>query len=184
MNISPDVTEKTKELYNKLVQLHHEMLDYWTDEVTFGFHWLIGVSFTVFPWILWIIFRNKESTYRLLLAGLFVMVASMLLDTIGVVNGLWYYHLEVIPLMPAHFPFNFSLMPVTIMLFLQIRPNGNVYFKALLFSSSNSFLAEPLFIWLKLYHPLKWEHIYSFPIYFLIYLVSHFLVTRKQFSMV
>jgi hypothetical protein len=42
-----------------------------------------------------------------------------------------------------------------------------------------SFIAEPFFICIGLYQPLNWEHIYSFPIYIVIYLLANYISKRE-----
>jgi hypothetical protein len=172
--------EHAKDLYSSLNLLHKEAYQFWLENILFHPKWWLGVLFTIIPWVIWFIFRKRESTYSLLLPGFFVITISMFSDIVGSVSGFWIYQFETIPLFPAHIPFNLSLMPVTVMFFLQMRPKVNLYWKAALFAIVTAFIAEPLFIWLELYQPILWKQIYSLPIYFVIYLVANFLFSRIQ----
>jgi hypothetical protein len=40
-------------------------------------------------------------------------------------------------------------------------------------------VVEPIFIWLGFYEPSGWEHHYSLPIYFAIYMVGYWLYTCR-----
>ncbi|RXJ02404.1 hypothetical protein DS745_06785 [Anaerobacillus alkaliphilus] len=165
--------EKIEELYKQVSIQTYEKLDIWKDTILFTWQWWIGVGLSIIPWILWIIFRRKESTLRLLTVGFFVMFLSTFLDSIGVQLGLWYYTHAPLPLIPAFFPWDTTLMPIVIMGLIQFKPKLSPYIKGLIFAGLTSYVGEPLFIWLELYKPIAWKHIYSFPIYFLIYLISN-----------
>ncbi|WP_310239273.1 CBO0543 family protein [Brevibacillus nitrificans] len=69
---------------------------------------------------------------------------SSWLDQLGIAMGLWHYHWEVIPFMPANFPWNFSLLPVTVMFLHQYKSGIHPLFKALLFGAFSAFVAEPV----------------------------------------
>lgn len=59
------------------------------------------------------------------------------------------------------------------MLWLQFQPHWNAFVKAVIYALFVAFVGEPLFEWLGFYTPLKWHTYYSFPIYIVIFLVSH-----------
>ncbi len=169
--------------YSLISQANSEMIDLWW-KYTFlvDWQWWLGITLTIVPWVLWIIFRKKESTYRLLLAGFFALIVSSWFDLIGILFGLWSYYHKVIPLTPAFFPWDFSLIPVTIMFLLQIKPDTKPLIKGILFSIFTSFIAEPVFVWLDIYNPKHWEYIYSFPIYIIIYLLCDWFSKRQHFD--
>ncbi len=79
-------------------------------------------------------------------------------------------------------PWDFTLLPVITMAFLQYKPMINPLVKATVFSLIGSFGAQPLFVVLGYYSPKHWHHYYSFPIFIVIYLVAQFVVTRNNFK--
>ncbi|WP_227939525.1 CBO0543 family protein [Alkalihalobacillus deserti] len=176
--------EQTEKTYNLIVQANNQMLEIWKNDVLFTWQWWLGVGLTIIPWLLWIKYRKKDSTIRLLSAGFFVILISSWLDCLGVVLGLWYYVYEVFPFIPSYFPWDFSLLPVIIMVFIQIKPTTHPLIKGITFSGISSFLAEPFFIGIGLYRLLNWEHIYSFPIYIVIYLMADYISKRKTWDKV
>jgi xanthine/uracil permease len=95
------------------------------------------------------------------------------MDFVGTMYGLWYYTGKPIPTMPAYLPWDFSLIPVMVMFFIQYKPTSSPFIKALIFATVSSFIAEPLFKWIGIYVITNWKILYSFPIYFLIYLIAH-----------
>lgn len=177
--IYQDRLEKLIDLNNKAQEIK---LDIWKDHVVFTGHWWVGVSFTIVPWVLWYCFRKKESTGRLLFAGFFAMLISIFFDFLGTKLGLWSYFYDIIPFIPSFSPWDVTLMPVFIMALIQIKPKLNRFVKALFFSIVASFVAEPLFSYFGFYKPIKWKSIYSFPIYFCIFLIAYFLSQRKTFE--
>jgi len=168
--------------YGLITQANKDMIYIWYHHILFTWRWWLSFSFTIFPWVTWIVMRKKESTNRLLYAGLLTMLLSSWFDVIGILFGLWSYPAEVIPLSPSFIPWDFTLMPVITMAFLQYKPMINPLVKAVVFAGIGSFVAQPLFVLIGFYIPKHWQHYYSFPIFMGIYLLAHFLVTRDNFE--
>lgn len=181
MWFSPPKNIKTliDEQYRILDDAHTKLSKIWVDDIVLSFGWWTSLFMTIIPWLVWFIFRNKESKTRLLLGGLWAILISTWLDYVGVTMGLWRYYNKLIPLMPDYISWDFALMPVTVMFFLQIKPKANPFIKALIFASMTAFLAEPLFLWLGYYHYPGWNSISSFPFFIVIYLIAHYLVNSK-----
>lgn len=174
-----DLIDENIEQIHKLIQ---EKINIWSEYVLFSRLWWLGVGLSVIPWIIWFIVRKKESTDRILYAGFFVIVISLALDIVGDQYSLWHYRYNVLPIVPTYFPWDITLMPVTVMFFLQVKPNMNVFIKAVIFGLFSSYIAEPFFQWLEVYVPIQWKFTYSFPIQIVIYLVAHYLSRREKFS--
>ena len=75
-----------------------------------------------------------------------------------------------------------NTLPVTVMFLIQIKPKINPLIKAIIFGILTAFMGEPFFQWLDLYDPQDWKRIYSLPIYIVIYLIAHFISTRKNYA--
>lgn len=174
--------KKADKLYESIENLHNHKFEFWLENVLFTWQWWLGVSLAVIPWLLWIILRKKESTHRLLYAGFFSMAISSWFDFIGVALGLWHYNFEVLPFIPSYLPWDFALIPVTIMFVIQYKPHLNMYIKSFIFAGGSAFIGEPIFNWLKTYDPEHWKYIYSFPILMAIYLMAHSLTKKKTFD--
>jgi hypothetical protein len=95
--------------------------------------------------------------------------------------GLWGYNVKLIPIIPPYIPWDFTLMPVTAMLFYQYKPRTNPIVKAAIFSGLGSFIFQPIFEWLGFYNPQNWMDWYSFPIMAGIYLIGHLCTKVKSF---
>ncbi|MBA2943234.1 hypothetical protein HZF08_33730 [Paenibacillus sp. CGMCC 1.16610] len=167
---------------NQIQTLIHERVEIWQTYVLFSGLWWFGLFLSIFPWIVWIFLRDKHSTDRILYAGYFVMVISLILDILGDQLGFWHYRFNVIPVLPTYFPWDITLMPVSVMFLIQIKPKTNPYLKAIFFALLTSYVAEPFFTWLKIYEPQIWKFSYSAPIQFIIYLLAHYFSRRNKFK--
>ncbi|MFC5450095.1 CBO0543 family protein [Paenibacillus aestuarii] len=167
---------------SQIQYLIQQKVKFWTSEVLFSSYWWFALSLSVIPWLIWWIFRNKRSTDRLFYAGLFVMCISLILDVLGDQLGFWYYRFNLIPVLPTYFPWDCTLMPVTIMFMLQIKPRTNPFIKAIIFAIVSSYIGEPIFKWMEVYVQSNWKYSYSVPIQIIIYLIAHYLSKRNKFD--
>lgn len=163
---------------NQIEMLIQKKVDIWIEHVVFSPLWWFGISL----WIIWYFFHKKESRDRLLYSGYVVMVIALILDVLGDQWALWHYRFNVIPVLPTYLPWDLTLMPVTIMFLLLINPNSKPFLKAIIFALSTSYIAEPIFQWMKLYQPSNWRYSYSVPIQIIIFLIAHFISKRKNFT--
>src|SRR5699024_3359930 len=92
------------------------------------------------------------------------------------------YNYTVLPSVPAYVPWDFSLIPTIMMLLLQYKPEMNPFIKAIAFGGLSSFVGGQFFRWIDLYTMEEWKHIYSFIIYIILYLVTHFISKRNKFN--
>ncbi len=176
--------EKIQDLHNAVTRDYSNIISLWFTDCFLTWQWWLSLALFVIPWVLWIKFRKKESTGRLLFAALIIIVISTHLDTIGVLLGIWSYNIDIILIFPCLVIFDLSLLPVATMFFLQYKPNFNPFIKAVIYSGIASFIFQPLFTWLRFYNPQYWRHYYSFPIFILLYLLAHFSINRGGFNKV
>lgn len=122
--------EKTKELYEQNSNTNMQYISLWTEEIIFSWRWWVSILFTLLPWILWGIFRKKESSARLIGVGFFTMFLTAWMDFIGVDFGLWYYPIDAIPFVPSYIPYDFCVLPVMVMFLIQYKPHISPFWKA------------------------------------------------------
>ncbi|MED1205310.1 CBO0543 family protein [Heyndrickxia acidicola] len=168
--------------YKKVIEAHREYFHYWLHHTLFHWDFFLSLFLAVVPWVLWFIFRHKESRDRLLFAGFFVIITTSWLDFWGTMYGLWFYTGKVLPSMPSFIPWDFCLLPVFVMLLIQYKPIRSPYLKGLIFAGGSAFIGELLFQWIGLYVMTNWSIFYSFPIYFVIYLIAHRLSKASHFA--
>lgn len=177
-----DIIELIDNNVNQVQTLIHIKVQIWQEYVLFSGLWWFGVFLSIFPWIVWFFFRNKDSADRILYIGYFVMIISLVLDILGDQLGFWHYRFNVIPVVPTYFPWDTTLMPVSVMFLIQVKPKANPYLKAILFALLTSYVAEPFINWLDIYELEFWRYSYSVPIQFIIYLLAHNLSRRNKFA--
>ncbi|SHH77492.1 hypothetical protein SAMN02745823_00964 [Sporobacter termitidis DSM 10068] len=182
LEVDQSISDAVSQIDNKLHDAFLETLGLWCGSIVFTWHWWVNAGLSVLPWVLWVLVRKKESTHRLLLAGFVVLVLSSFLDMLGLNFGLWGYNSIVIPIIPPYIPWDFSIIPVTAMLFYQVKPKVNPYLKALIFSLLGSFVVQPVFEWIGFYNRKAWRDYYSLPLIFAIYLAGHYFAGRKHFE--
>lgn len=159
-----------------------QVIELWHNEVLFTWRWWLGFIIAILTWLFWFKFHKKQSRYRLLTAGFFVMIVSVSLDAIGVQLHLWSYRYEVLPFIPAYVPYDLALMPVVIMCLIQLKPRHSPIKKAIIFALLTAFIGEPLIVMTDIYKPVNWRFFYSIPVYAVIYLIAHWLTTRDSFE--
>lgn len=174
--------KKLQYLHDIVTQAYSVIISQWYNNCFLTWQWWLCVALFIIPWAVWIKYRKKESTGRLLLAGFVVIAISTHLDTIGVLLGIWSYNIDIILLFPCLIIFDLSLLPVSTMFLLQYKPNANPLIKAVIYSIIASFIMQPLFTWLEFYNPQNWKHYYSLPIFILLYLLANYCVTNDKFN--
>ncbi|MTV48309.1 hypothetical protein GJ688_04835 [Heliobacillus mobilis] len=175
-------TTGTALIYQQLTELQQQFYSIWLSEMLFTWRWWVSVLLTIVPWLLWLRYRNPESKHRLLLAGFFSMIAALTLDTIGSIIGLWFYDYKALPLFPHYIPADFSIIPVAIMFMIQYNPSLNPHLKGLVFALLFSFIGEEILRWMALYELLLWRQYYSLPLYYTIFVGSHYFTTLDGFK--
>jgi hypothetical protein len=174
--------EASKKLYDLLNKLRVESVDDWIKTSLFTWRWWLALIITIVPWVFWIFFRNKRSSDKLLFIGFFSIIFAFVVDTIGVSFNLWYFEYRMFPVFHIFFPWDFTLIPISIMVLLQIKPNKYLLTKALFFASFSAFIAEPIFHFLKFYFKTNWSYFYSFILYMILYFICDYLNKRKNFE--
>lgn len=180
LNFDPDLIESVDQISLQYEAIHDEIESIWMRKMVFTWHWWLDVSLSVLPWILWFIVRDRKNTHNLLYTGLFTILAAILLNMIGVSQGGWNYNTWLLPYLPEYLPWDLTVMPVTAMLFYQFFPRIKPLIKGVVFGAIAAYVVEPIFIWLGVYEPSGWEHHYSLPIYFVIYMIGNWLYAQKK----
>ncbi len=171
--MDPQYIQQMETAYKLITQADQIMTAAWLKDVLFTWRWWVEVFLSIAPWVLWFKYRKKGSGSRLLYAGLFAMLIASWFDVLGLLFGIWSYYYPVVPFSPAFAPWDFSLLPVITMFFLQYKPQISAWLKALIYGGIASFMVQPLFVWMGYYNPKDWHHYYSFPIFMIIYLIAH-----------
>jgi hypothetical protein len=182
MIIPAEVATKIDDVYKKLALVNKKDRQIWFEYEFLSVQWCFSVLLSIIPWILWWKFRKKDSSNRLLCGAFFIIAISMLLDSFGTELGFWDYRYEAVPFLPSFIPWDLCFLPVIFMYLVQIKPKISPILKAFLYSVIGSFIGEPIFQWLGYYQPLTWNSLYSFPIYFLKFIIGYSLIMSDNFE--
>lgn len=133
--------------------------------------WLL-ISLLILPWFVWLKLVDKKRFQTILIYGLLISTVATLLDEVGCQLNLWDYLYDIEPLFPRMTPMNYTVLPVLYMLVYQyFTPWRSFIIANIVASAVYSFIAEPLLVKSGIYVILEWQHIYSFPIYFLLAII-------------
>lgn len=81
----------------------------------------------------------------------------------------WLHKISLLPLSPAPFPFDYTVLPIFFMLVLQYSYTWRGYIiGTLLASGVFSFIVEPIYLWLGIKHFYKFNLIYMFILVFIV----------------
>lgn len=178
--IDPSIVNEIEKANNEYRNAFYDMARVWWQDVILKWHWWVELGLAVLPWALWFIVHDRKNSRHLLAAGFLTLFISSVLDMTGIYLGLWNYHTMLLPIVPAHIPWDWSVMPVSAMLFYQFKPRINPWIKAAVFSGIGSFIAEPVFEWIGIYHTIAWQYWYSFPIYIAVYMAGWLIFRRTD----
>lgn len=155
-------------------------------EVIFSFNWWILLILTIVPWFMWWKVVDRKRIVEIFFYGSLVSIYSILLDDIGSYFLLWIYKYQLVPINPRLNPIDLTIMPVTYMFVYQFFKKWKTFLVAqMILALGATFLAEPLFIWLDIYKPLKWKMYYSLPIYLGLGILNKWVMgklLKKQFN--
>jgi hypothetical protein len=172
-----------EQLAREFSSYRNHLYDYWISNSLWTWRWWLAILLSVVPWLIWVFVRKKESTWRLLSAGFFVMTVTVFFDTIGIVSGLWSHPVKVapLPMFSCLYPWDYSVFPVATMILLQYFPGANPFLKAAVYAIAGTFIFHPLAIALDYLNEANWI-IYIFgPFLFVLYLLAHVLVSEKRY---
>ncbi|KIL42350.1 hypothetical protein SD70_01515 [Gordoniibacillus kamchatkensis] len=165
---------------DRITALIHQATVMWLNDIVFTWRWWLAFMLTFMPWLLWLIYRKKNSADRLLYVALTVMMVSVILNVVGDQFGLWHYRYNLVPIMPTYFPWDFTVLPVAVITALQIKPRANPWLKGAIFASVSAFVGEPFFQWIGVYRLVHWRPVYSLPIYVAIYMLANWMLVRRN----
>lgn len=162
-----------KEINDQLFHWNKELYSYWINEIFLTTGWWISLGLFVIPWLIVSIYIIKKKEFNKVISPiLFCILFALFTDYLGVSYGIWYYTVKLTPL-SIDIPWDFTLLPASVTFLLLTKPKMNPIYKALILAGLTSFIAEPLFNHLHYYVYLEWRYIYSFPIYFIVYIISY-----------
>lgn len=159
------------QLLNLEKQYYEKLVDYWYHHNFLTLQWWLLVALTVLPPIIWWLFVNKKELIEITTFGLFYGMAAIIFDSIGNSAMIWSYPVRLSPyLFPQLYPYDVGIVIIPFMLVYQKWHKNLKMFLLIsgVLSAFLAFIAEPFMEWFNIYEEIKWHHLYSFPIYWLL----------------
>lgn len=171
------------QLRKRFLNAYHE---YWLKHSFLTWQWWVLLLTVILFWVVWWRFVDKKRIHSILNYGFIIGYIAIIFDMLGMNHLLWAYPIRLYWAdIPPLLPFDLSYIPTIFMLVYQRY--GHNWIKSiiafLIVSAVFSFGFEPLLKWIGIYQAYKWNHIYSFLIYFIMACSVKFLVdflNRKQ----
>lgn len=152
------------------LKLRDFALQHYTGYELLSWRWWINIALLIIPILLWWKFVDKQRLMEIIVFGLLVNMIATFLDVAGTNYALWEYPVYTLPHLPLMIPVDYIIVPIVGMFiyqrFLKWMPFLII---SVILSAFMAFACEPLAVYMKLYRLLSWRYIYSFPIYFVIY---------------
>ncbi len=177
-----EINKDILKVYSNYNHAHNSFVDIWKQLLLFTPRWWLGFILSTLPWILWWKFHNRKFTGDLLRAGFFMAIVCLVLDSIGLQFSLWIYPYNMFPFITGYFPWDLTLLPVSVMFMIEFKPKWSPWLKGVIYAVLAAFIGEPIAMALDLYIPVHWSNLYSFPIYILLFLLSNKVAKSKKLN--
>lgn len=173
------LSQKILEATEALKQLS---LEHWFHYELFTWQWWIKLIYLILPILLLIKLLDRRRVFEILTYGLMISLISTVIDVAGLNLTLWHYPIRFLPIgfFVVH---DLLFIPIISMLLFQYCNSWKSFSTAnLLLAAAGAFIEEPLAIWIRIYQPLHWKHLYSFLLFFGIAMFSRLVVTSLKAS--
>ncbi len=163
---------KLHEIHLQQTKLSELRWSYWSEEVFFSFQWFFLVISTLVLVYLWIKILDRSRLLSILLFSSLVFIIASTLDTIGGELQFWEYPYMILPWGLRILSIDLMISIFYSLLFQYVSKWKPFILGSILIAFIFAFVFENVAIWLNIYAPIVWEHIYSFPIFILIPLIG------------
>ncbi|WP_433942971.1 CBO0543 family protein [Paenibacillus sp. SN-8-1] len=137
--------------------IHHDL---------FSLQWWFLLCLLIVPWFIWWKLLDKSRAKEIMLYGASISIIIVILDDLGGELHFWAYSYQLFRFLARLSPIDYSVLPVCHMLIFQYFRSWKSFFWAnLIFGLGAAFIAEPFFVWIKIYKMYTWRYIYSVPLY-------------------
>lgn len=169
MNTSTDMIKFVQEVSDIKKQ-------FFLEQVIGSYQWWLLLFLAIVPWIIWLALVNKQRLRSIVLTGFSAAMLTTTFDEIGVSLALWAYPYQLVYFTSWLIPVNFSVVPISFMIFYQYCRTWKSYIIILiLFSLFAALIAEPIFDRMHIAVVIRWKYIYSPPFYIAIGCASKWL---------
>jgi len=114
--------------------------------------WVVLAMFLL-PLVILILFIDRRMVFQLGFYGYGIHIFFAIIDSFGVIKGLWIYPYKILPALPASIALDSSFVPVTYILLYQyiLNKKKNYYIWMLFLCLAFAFFIKPLLVGLGLF---------------------------------
>ncbi len=164
-----------KSLYDLQIELWKLSYQRWSTQELFSLPWFFNIAFLLILYVIWIKLLDKRRIREILLFGSLIAVSATFIDIAAVTTGLWEYKVRLLPISPAPFPFDYTVVPILYMFVLQYTSSWfNYLIGSLVASALFSFVISPVYVLfgIKEYH--NFNYFYLFILVFVVTTIVKF----------
>ncbi len=168
----------TGELVHELrLQLWNITYARYINQELFSYQWWGILVLLLLSYSIWWKLVDKSRLVELLLFGSYVAVSAAVIDIWGVTTAHWQYNIRIFPILPAPFPFDYTVIPILLMLAYQYGKGWRHYlFWAAMGAGLFSFIISPIFNITGIKTYFQWSLAYFFIIIIIIAIISRFFI--------
>jgi hypothetical protein len=154
-------------------------IENWLSGILLTWKWWLLVFFFIMPWLIFIKYLDRDRSLQIWSFGLIVIIITSFIDDLGSELSAWIYPIKFVPVGLLAYPFDFSIIPVTLMLIYQYFNTWKTFSIALVSQATIfAFIGEPISVWLGTVTYLKWKYIYSFIFYIVTGFVAKLIIQK------
>ncbi|MCA0757598.1 hypothetical protein KP806_21280 [Paenibacillus sp. N4] len=154
------------EMIKHETKLSDMVMDHWLQDDLFTWRWWLLLGAGLLAIIVFYKALDRSRKAEIMLYGFFIALLATFLDILGWNLHLWAYPHKLLPMCTPLLPVDYVVLPIFYMLIYQrFRSWKSFFWASVVLAFVMSFILEPVFIWIEIYKPLAWKHVYSFPIY-------------------
>jgi hypothetical protein len=171
------------EISNELIFLQEKYaalaIESWLSHSLFTWSWWFLVFLFIIPWVLFFKFLDKNRRLQIWSFGLIVIIVTTFTDDLGSELGAWIYPIKFVPVGLLALPFDFSIIPVSLMLIYQYFKTWKTFSTALVIQAVVfAYIGEPISVWLGTVTYLKWYFMLSVFFYISTGQLARYIVQR------
>lgn len=145
---------KIEEIREAEITQSERWISYWQDysSIDTWQFWVVLAMFLL-PLVVLILFIDRRKVFQLGFYGYGIHIFFAIIDSFGVVKGLWIYPYKLLPALPASVALDSSFVPVTFILLYQyiLNKGKNYYIWMLFLCITFAFFIKPLMVGLGLF---------------------------------
>lgn len=141
-----------------------QLYERWVSQEIGTFGWFFNIFFLAIIYIVWLKVVDKRRLKELLLFGALVSVSAGFVDLVAISIGLWEYKIRLVPLNPATFPFDYTVVPILSMMVLQYTHTKKSYILGNVIAAAIfAFVISPIYtlIGIKKYNDFNYLYMFS-----------------------